>query len=488
MPEPVAPVTASAPSTEHGVGRGVLAAPAAWYSRPEPDGYTRLTVTDDGEVFGHVAPWGATHRGTGVSSDVVRGDDYSAFHTGRVRTVEGTDLDVGALTIGGGHAPLDAAPRAAAEHYDDVATAWAHVRATNGRHGIWVSGSVAPGVTDLMLHKARAFPPSGDWRWLDGAYRMVACCQVVTPGFPVQDMRAQVASLGGEHLPLVASASEWQGVTAAGEPEPMGGPAFRVLIFPEGETSCDGRSIDPGATTWGDGPWPLWNALRDTHGGEEGEGTIVVGRIDTLERDEQSRVWGVGAFDVTPEAAEAARLVANGTRDAVSGDMGEMRGTYLGAELEMLAIEETEGDTVVIPDEEFNSADLWLTVQSAELLGCTIVGKPAFRDARLTLTDAADVVEVPADEVDAAVPETVTASLRAGSFRVAGRMTLTAAAPTVEERVATLEERVAALESASTTDEGDAVTSSVTMHIVGDAEKVRDRLRRQDAVARLRAY
>ncbi len=473
MTTPAPPVTASAPSTEHGVGRGVLTAPAAWYSRPEADGYTRLTVTDDGEVYGHVAPWGASHRGTGVSSDIVRGDDFSAFHTGRVRTAEGTDLDVGALTIGGGHAPLDAPARAAAEHYDDVATAWAHVRATNGAHGIWVSGSVAPGVNDLTLHKARAFPPSGDWRWLDGGYRMVACCQVVVPGFPVHELRAQVASMTAEHLPLVASAAQWESVTAAGDLAPMGGPPFRVKVYTEGTVSRDGRSIDPGATYWSAGPWPLWNALRDTHGGEEAEGTVVVGRIDTLERVGDDIV-ATGAFDTSEHAVEAARLVEQGLRTTVSADLGAMEGTYLGGEMPAM-IEAADGDTVAIPDEPFDSAEPWLTVQKAELVGVTMVGVPAFADATIALTGPAAVTDA---------PETVAAALRSGSFRATGRVLLAAAAAPVvpvEDRLAALEERVTALETEEATEEtepGEPVAASLNA--------ARSRLRRQQAVARLR--
>lgn len=450
-----APVQASAPSTEHGPGRGVLTAPAAWYTRPETDGYTRLTVTDDGEVYGHIAPWGASHRGTGVGSDLVRGDDFSAFHTGVVRTAEGSDLDVGALTIGGGHASLDATPTAAAEHYDDVATAWAHVRASNGQHGIWVAGSVAPGVTDLMLHKARAFPPSGDWRWIDGQYRMVACCQVVTPGFPVpQQMRAQIAA--GLPAPLVASTSDWNApVTAAGDYPDLGGPGFRILVAPESdpaapagrEQSRDGRSIDYDALEWGDGPWPLWQSLRETHGGEETEGTILVGRIDGFERDNAHVVWATGAFDTSPEAVEAARLVGNGMLLGASADLGEMRGTYLGGEIEMwddgIEIDEVAG-TIVVPDEPFDSAEPWMTVQYGELLGVTLVGKPTFRQSQVELTGDAPAATDGATvtPIAAAMRAALSGRQRVRPFRVVGRPAKAPAALTVDEQLSSLRDVV----------------------------------------------
>jgi hypothetical protein len=445
-------ITASAPSTEHGVGRGVLAAPAAWYSHPEPDGYTRLTVTDDGQVYGHIAPWGAAHRATGVSSDKVRGDDFSEFHTGRVTTAEGDDLDIGHLTIGGGHAPLDVTPQAALEHYDNVATAWAHVRASEGQHGIWVAGSVAPGATDLMVHKAKAFPPSGDWRQFvrGGPYRMIACCQVVTPGFPVHELKAQIAAAGQA---LVASAADWSGVTAAGDFPELGGPPFRVLIFPEGDyndpafVSRDGRSIDVGATVWGDGPWTLWHKLRDEHGSMETEGTVMVGRIDRIERDAKNEVWGYGNFDTSEEATAAATLVEKGMLRGISGDLGEMRGTYLGAEIEIwVEPEDSDGDpntpeTITIPDEPFDSAEPWMTVQYAELLGATLCGKPAYRDAQIFLDGPVEQVAMD-DPIAASMLASAAVRQRVQPFTVVGRPRAPRSEP-IESQVQQLQTLVA---------------------------------------------
>lgn len=444
-------ITAGAPSTEHGVGRGVLAAPADWYARPEADQFTRLTVTDDGQVYGHIAPWGAAHRATGVSSEKVRGDDFTEFHTGRVTTAEGDTLDIGHLTIGGGHAPLDVPPQAAVEHYDNVATAWAHVRAVEGRHGIWVSGSVAPGVTDLMLHKAKAFPPSGDWRQFTrgGRYQLVACCQVVTPGFPVHEMRAQIASAAPGAL--VASTADWAGVTAAGDLPALGGPAFRILVFPEGNVSRDGRQIDVGATSWGEGPWTLWHKLRDEHGSMETEGTVMVGRIDRFERNSADEVWGFGNFDTSDEAMCAAQLVDKQMLRGISADLGEMRGTYLGGEVEVwVEPEDSDGDpstpeTITIPDEPFDTAEPWMTVQYAELLGATLCGKPSYREGQIfleepvaALDDAPDATVTP---IAASMVAAATGRQRIAPFTVVGRPRQAQPAP-IEQQLADLRQLV----------------------------------------------
>ena len=452
MPTPT--ITAALPTLENGVGRGVLTAPAAWYEHPEADTYTRLTVTDDGQVYGHIAPWNAPHRGDPrVNSNQLRGDDFLSFHTGRVRTSEGGTIDVGHLTIGGGHASVDGDSRAAAEHYDNVATAWAHVRAVEGQHGIWVAGSVAPGVTDLMLHKAQAFPPSGDWRVSDVngdiRRRLHACCAVVTPGFPVHELYALIASAGlgdGEPARLTASAADWQGITAAGELPDLGGPPFRVLIFPEGEVSRDGRSIDQGATVWADGePMPLW--YKREEGGQGHDGAVQVGRIDSVYRDEQSRVWGEGQFIGDPafvEAAEAVALVEMRVLLGVSGDLGEMRGTYLGGEIELWSEDDEDGDgdpdVLVFPDEPFDSAEPWMTVQYAELVGATLTGKEAFADCRIELLSAPAVAVEEPVAASAARAWRSAGRRRVLPFRVVGRQRpQTAPTVSVEDRMAALE-------------------------------------------------
>lgn len=52
-------------------------------------------------------------------------------------------------------------------------------------HGIWVAGAVRPGAAPEQVHALRGSPLSGDWRWIDGEYELVAALAVNTPGFPI---------------------------------------------------------------------------------------------------------------------------------------------------------------------------------------------------------------------------------------------------------------------------------------------------------------
>jgi hypothetical protein len=182
---------------------GPVAPPAAWFADPQLDGLTPLTVTDDGRVFGHLAAWGACHIGIGNACvQPPRGGDYSLFATGVIRTQEGTDVPVGQVTLAGGHADLRLGARAAIAHYDDTRSALADVAVGEDEYGPWVAGALRPGVTDEDLRAFRASPPSGDWRPIGGALKLVAACSVNVQGFPIPRVRARVAS--GSTVALIA--------------------------------------------------------------------------------------------------------------------------------------------------------------------------------------------------------------------------------------------------------------------------------------------
>ena len=177
---------------------------ADWFENPKLKKATPLTILDDGRVFGHIAAWHVDHIGMNFGTKPPRSrSKYSYFHTGIVKTNEGTDVPVGQLTLAGGHAGLDADAAAAAKHYDDTASAFADVHAGEDAYGIWVAGALRPGTTPDMIRAARASAPSGDWRPIKGSLELVAVCQVNVPGFPIA--RARVAS--GQVMALVAAGS-----------------------------------------------------------------------------------------------------------------------------------------------------------------------------------------------------------------------------------------------------------------------------------------
>lgn len=179
---------------------GGFSPPREAFEVPEPD-HLQPVVVRDGRVTGHLASWRTCHTGVrGVCQLAPRSaSGYRAFHTGSVVCADGSVLAVGRLTAATSHAPLDAGPDAARRHYEDSGTVWALVRASDGRHGIWVSGVVLPDVPEEVLVRAASCPLSGDWRMIDGHLELVAALSVPVPGFP-----------------LVASASDCSSLVASG--------------------------------------------------------------------------------------------------------------------------------------------------------------------------------------------------------------------------------------------------------------------------------
>jgi hypothetical protein len=181
--------------------------PKAWFKDPGLDGPTPLTITDEGQVFGHIAAWQTSHigmPGRGVKPPR-SASQYAYFRNGVLRTDEG-DVQVGQLTLAGGHASLQASADEAIKHYDDTASAVADVVAGEDQFGIWVAGSLRPEVTPSQIRAFRASSPSGDWRPINGRLELVAVCQVNVPGFPIA--RAITAS-GGVPGALVAAGAAY---------------------------------------------------------------------------------------------------------------------------------------------------------------------------------------------------------------------------------------------------------------------------------------
>lgn len=186
---------------------GPMFPPAEWFTNPEFDRPMPITVTADGRIHGHIAAWRTDHIGMPSNTKPPRSaTDYAYFRTGVLRTDDGKDVQVGQLTLAGGHAPITAGADEAVKHYDDTSSSVADITVGEDEHGIWITGGVRPGVTDEQIRALRASAPSGDWRPIEVApglrsLELVAVCQVNTPGFPIA--RAMVAA--GELTALVAA-------------------------------------------------------------------------------------------------------------------------------------------------------------------------------------------------------------------------------------------------------------------------------------------
>lgn len=200
------------------------APPEAWFKDPALPGPTALVVEDDGRVYGHIAAWGTCHIGQ-IGKCVeppTSPSNYAYFRTGALQTAEGTSVAVGHLTMGTGHAgPRDSA-NAAAEHYDNTGTVFADVAAGEDAYGIWVAGSLRPGITSEQVRVARSAPISGDWRTIRGSLELVGALAVNVPGFPVPRPQGLLAS--GEVKSLQASGVVAHDDSAARASHPSNGP------------------------------------------------------------------------------------------------------------------------------------------------------------------------------------------------------------------------------------------------------------------------
>lgn len=179
--------------------------PADWFTDPSFDRLTPLTIDNSGRVYGHIAAWHTSHIGMagGVKPPKSK-SNYAFYRTGVVETEDGGYVDVGQITLAGGHAPLNVSVAKAVAHYDDTKSALMDVAAGEDRHGIWVAGALRPDVTDEQIRALRASSVSGDWRPINGRLELVAVCAVNCPGFPIP--RARVA--GGAPIALVAAGVE----------------------------------------------------------------------------------------------------------------------------------------------------------------------------------------------------------------------------------------------------------------------------------------
>jgi hypothetical protein len=179
--------------------------PTSWFANPRLTGPTPLTIDNDGRVYGHIATWRTSHIGMagGVKPPRSR-SRYAFFATGVLETQEGDKLNVGQITLSGGHAPLDASVAQAVAHYDDTNSAVMDVAIGEDDTGVWVAGGLRPDIDEIKLRSIRASSVSGDWRPINGNLELVAVCAVNVPGFPIP--RARVAS--GQPIALVAAGTE----------------------------------------------------------------------------------------------------------------------------------------------------------------------------------------------------------------------------------------------------------------------------------------
>ncbi|MFE7105626.1 hypothetical protein ACFU98_10625 [Streptomyces sp. NPDC057575] len=139
--------------------------PTEWFRDPKLAEPTKVHVTEDGRIIGHLALWGVPHvsyQGRKIFAPKSP-TAYERFHTRPIHTSEGL-VEVGALAMDTDHARHGAPAKQAVKHYETTGSIAGAVRCGEDTYGIWVSGALLPDITDDQRLRLSLADYSGDWR------------------------------------------------------------------------------------------------------------------------------------------------------------------------------------------------------------------------------------------------------------------------------------------------------------------------------------
>ena len=162
-------------------------------------------------------------------------------------------------------------------------------------------------------------------------------------------------------------------LTAGAEIEYADGGKFSIpLVIPEEIESGDGRRFEKGAIEIRELPLPLMWQIQTAEGHN---GSVVVGRIDHMERVENGIGNATGVFDQGEYGQEAERLVRNGFIRGVSADLDQFQ-----ANQETDLTDSKQEDSGKIGTDK-------LVITHARVMAVTLVPKPAFQECQIYLVD-----------------------------------------------------------------------------------------------------
>jgi hypothetical protein len=177
-----------------------------------------------------------------------------------------------------------------------------------------------------------------------------------------------------EKMAIVASSLVKKDYLVPTPVEGVGSKFIIPLVIPEDTDSGDGRKFKKNAITFRDLPLPLMWQIKT---GDGHSGSVVVGRIDYMERTERGIGNAYGFFDTSAYAREVERLIKNGFVKGVSADMDKFEAT-----------EEEEGEEAEINEAKSSKKTMGkerITINKARVMGITIVPKPAFQECMIFL-------------------------------------------------------------------------------------------------------
>lgn len=180
---------------------------------------------------------------------------------------------------------------------------------------------------------------------------------------------------------LVAKAGDARqkvALIAASTPVKQGARFYIPTLIPEEVESGDGRKFKSGSISARELPVPLMWQIKT---GSGHDGSVVVGRIDYIERIEGGMGNAYGVFDTGPYGQEAERLVRNGFLRGVSVDLDQFEAT------------ESKKDKKEAADDDQEIGKDKIVVNKARIMAATIVAKPAFQECSISIQETGDQEE-----------------------------------------------------------------------------------------------
>lgn len=178
--------------------------PAEWFSEPTDVKMAgALTITDEGRVYGYLAPSGVTHRSVNQQVPMGARVDYSRFMKSETIVAGGGRVVTGVITGNCGHAATEhyGTLQNRKDHYDNSCSIFANiVIGQRPGKGVWVAGALRHGVSAEQVAAAMGCTLSGDWQPhpdRPGVQEFIAALLVPVPGFAMARTQASVSYQDG---------------------------------------------------------------------------------------------------------------------------------------------------------------------------------------------------------------------------------------------------------------------------------------------------